>query len=1284
MEKPEEPEYPDDIFRIILSHDYTSLDSGYIIKLAPDDLIRTVTVRPAGPEEEVAEPFAYNPFSGSRFLDTVSFIRLATLFYREPANGALEGEILTTRVREHLSRYLTRETTINYSFYLADNTTPAPAALRTEQKLIEVRRQQEWENAALNQRMKFFDTVFKTVAKLYLGTTATESADVGYQYPENVTLFNVGDMVLSPILVFVSDQLKDPNTEQLVFQSKIYDHAKDLSGLLSSVIDYRTSGDGFRLSLRTVGGEYRTGTYYRDLHRLIIPNTHEQVFNTDIPPGYLDEYELNLTISWSLYGIKIDFNLFLQAIMTDPLLRTYLTINDTITPSFMRLRKSINFIYSPSPDETTIYEVTLESQKLYSAKEVTLDTVGTKKMPRDTYHITFTISRLPNRDQVNTVKHILSYLVYYYERNIQPALIDQYTAAFPSYAPNYLIVSQRGAQGGKLISKLQSIDPDKFPEGYARRCLGGQQVDVISQEEYKQLKAEAAQTGEIFSAVKFPRKEDRTPGEQVVTVTCRSKEYPHIGFKRNRDLPNADKYPWIPCCYKKKQEGKKSSGYTRYMNGIPDVDNVRELEQAAARSKEGLQRVDIILPFARKGSIPNIITRVLRNYGLSSEEEPQRFGVYESVNAFIHCVMYAMGNSESMSTGTARKDALGYIEETSLNARETYVAEWRQRIAASGDFDSLKQQLYDYSDEEIRRELDNVYDEFDSTIFVRLLEVYFKLKIYIFVLNYGEYQYPVMEIPRHRYIYIRNESDWPALVIFKHYSDEGTVAYELISFPNAVASGESPYLLSSSAQKGAMFHLFTDMYSLTTYVRHTAYDNIFTFNIHDYLAKLKLRPIAQYLDHYGKCRGYQVEIPLESGVLIGSILTYPQEPVGLRVATEVIPLPFSIVASLFAGNPISRSDVVGAVLRGLWFSINGFELGVYIPIVILPSEEIDDQIARYLSPDMKRASNPLVPPASEKGEFSEFLNIEQRLRKFLSIITWLYRLHERVVRTTVPTKEESKKDNIENHHRQQEARNSALRAFADYFALESEDDIEAQYRLGSISVRDDIVDLDEALAYIEEDSRGTVVRYGKILFGSKKLLTDITYYLENYLLKQPLSFYFTTRLATKATVHRAYERNFHTFEEFESWVAALTRPLTVIVDAEQLTPYRSEPMVYRVGPRGKEVMIAQAEGINVSGATFIIQNVRDGELSRALNISYNWVKDGRKRARNLGYEAPPFQDFEPINYHILEIMGRQLSIKETVEAPVAVRPSGYLYVVRLPTHSNVGVGEYYAAVLPLS
>jgi hypothetical protein len=68
----------------------------------------------------------------------------------------------------------------------------------------------------------------------------------------------------------------------------------------------------------------------------------------------------------------------------------------------------------------------------------------------------------------------------------------------------------------------------------------------------------------------------------------------------------------------------------------------------------------------------------------------------------------------------------------------------------------------------------------------------------------------------------------------------------------------------------------------------------------------------------------------------------------------------------------------------------------------------------------------------------------------------------------------------------------------------------------------------------------------------------------------------------------------------------------------------------------------------------------------------------------LGYEAAPFSDLEPINYYVLEVMGRQLSIHQTVEAPLAIRPDKYLYILRLPTYSNVGVGEYHAAVLPLS
>lgn len=617
VEEGAEELYPDDLYGIIYAHENpeVTIDSRFVFLITPDDVARTI-------------PGFYkftttNPFSGTDFITSYEYVQNAANLYPDVAPDTLLDLILP-----HLKPYTTDQVVIRQTFILAfagtDLDILAGPKLSSEEKRrirddVTVARDNEW--AKSQGRINFLDEVFDFASGeaaspegVRTSVITVTKSDVSYQYPNNEAterLFTITDIPLNQSLTFAANISEDELTGEDLFGSKIYDRARDLDKLLGSIAEYRKKEVGFHLSFYD-GDDYRTGIYSPITHRLVIPSTHSAVFTNVVPPDLLPygESEVNLTVTWTLYRCGIVLELLLHAIMTDTLLRRYLSIDETAAPYSLRLNKNIVFYYPYSADDRRAFEVTISSQRLHSETEIEiLDLSGTvrkEKMAAKTRYLNFSVGKVSNREQADGIRYLLNYLITYFKRNLQKDLMQFYKASFPTWKPNYTIVSSAGTggSGGTLISKLQSINKDIFPKGYARLCLGDRQVDVVTPEEETLLEEEARAQGRPFSSFEFPRKGDRKAGEQVLILTCPSTDNPYVGFRRNYFLSNSKRYPYLPCCYAKDQD-KPGTGYRIYMGIEEEIDSIATLTKKN-RGKAGkeLLKVDRLLKFSQKRSIP--------------------------------------------------------------------------------------------------------------------------------------------------------------------------------------------------------------------------------------------------------------------------------------------------------------------------------------------------------------------------------------------------------------------------------------------------------------------------------------------------------------------------------------------------------------------------------------------------------------------------------------------------------------------------------------------------------
>ena len=107
-------------------------------------------------------------------------------------------------------------------------------------------------------------------------------------------------------------------------------------------------------------------------------------------------------------------------------------------------------------------------------------------------------------------------------------------------------------------------------------------------------------------------------------------------------------------------------------------------------------------------------------------------------------------------------------ESVRLAKIETYMSSVRKSIAETIYPACLKQELFDYTDDEISNMLQSPLLHFDSKIFFRAIEEYFKINLFVFEPS-GETE-TVFEYPQYAVFPIRRfDPDRPVILIYKSY-----------------------------------------------------------------------------------------------------------------------------------------------------------------------------------------------------------------------------------------------------------------------------------------------------------------------------------------------------------------------------------------------------------------------------------------------------------------------------------------------------------------------------------
>ena len=885
------------------------------------------------------------------------------------------------------------------------------------------------------------------------------------------------------------------------------------------------------------------------------------------------------SVSAELFMFDIEFNdlLLSHMILNDKLINNYLFMKEMST-SFVEKKKQMKIFFRSvqSFEETDApASIRFSINQMYAngGEVVTLSNQETLRLNQNDPYIRIKISSADSLATIDTFLTIFSRLMSRYKETK-----DILEETYIEYIPNFLeeknkqmVTSIRkiGKEADTKITRLKQVAPDLFVTDYARKCLCPFQPIPIPDDEIEAWENKTfIYKGEEYyrQVLAFP------PDNPKWNFVCPEDSYPFPGVRKNT-LSNSGIYAGLPCCFVNDQmgEGVKSKYNRIYGSSEEEIQEVKEVDTHMIKT-------DKILENGRYGLLPTSISDLLSNV---IKNDIFRKGVPRSINSLLHCISIAAEDPQYLA-----KDS----EE-----REIYLAKLRETIAKSTLPGLLKQELYDFSDFEISSSFKEGF--LDPDYYYRAIEEAYKINIFVFSpseneekrLKNKEESEGVLRLPRFKLFPVRSPMpDRPTICIYRTLgSERDKLEYpqcELIvshtDEKDQALFGKDMYQLIFNANLTLSKTISWELVDSNNKIDILARENIYS-RLNFYLLTEK-KAKKQYIDEYGKLRGLYLPHMKEELLMV----IPPSAPENL-VTTNYIPRPnYKTVLNLFP-NPVAVSSTLNDEIDGLWFSVLDLVYGIYIPIKpISIKEAIFSNI-------------PLGPgnPLGEKG-----LEVVPRIRKLkrdldfiIQVFKWLFSLT-----------------------------NDSLEDFIQKYVGVSNgviDDKNGKLKIDSAQIYD-FSNIGKTFPKVNDLESGIIEMSKRVptLFVSGKLFIYSDKFVEGiyYLMKKHFKEYGKGEIPVSITREQLTEQDFKTIpgialflseKDLRSWLSSFGKFPKIFTTINSSFMLKNEPFIYR----------------SDDGHIYLIQNVSEGNLYRALNVNYYW--DLHKV--NPGFRTPEYDDEIP-------------------------------------------------------
>lgn len=917
----------------------------------------------------------------------------------------------------------------------------------------------------------------------------------------------------------------------------------------------------------------------RDIDKQIMVDILKELLLCDI----VDIEEEKIIGDFHIYDVNLINPIFYHLIYSN--YYNYMFIDETITPIADKRKINIRMYY-PNEDPNifnnkkslTILH-NFHQEDITNPNIITYYSVEDQQLRQVEYPNGYTSVRF-NFDGHN--QFVVEYIIY-----IMTRILSQYINDYENVIPYYSIVSnflrneeiKKVEKANNKIQRLKQMFPDVFVGKYARSCSKKQQPVVID--------------GELIND--WLEQNDYNYEDHILPFRYRDNDY---YFRCDSDVYI---YPKMkngrPCCFQK-----------------PDTTS----EKRTSRIIKNI----LFLTEDKIGELPTNLNQIL-SYVELPPLKLTRLGVVpkENKNNLLHCLL-----------------RIRYPRLT-FNEREQQIINIRRHFSTKYHPALVKQEMYDFHDDDIRQMVGNPDVYFDPDIFYRYVEEYFKINLFIFS--------DQLIIPRHKFYHIRpmmiNEN--PTVVLFRLYKTTVETRkypeYDIIQYNgNNLIYGETMYKYLLSILYGSQI-----IYNIDLSTSVLSYQNQYQYLNYNHIIrqpyKQLFKMVSQGVDTYGKLRLINIMGNIDNKQVQFSIMGNPSQPMNLPVITsnnEIYRISRELLSTIIPVKP-STISIINDMIQGFWFPILDNPYGIYIPVIpYYNTGKISIKYPTRYSP-FQFNNKELIDNINREGKLRKDINI------LFQIIIWLYQIYE-------------------FHYM---SNDKSLNDFMNYFTIiPFDNDSVYFYDFGNINQKfitvDEVNDMEDIINYLERIP--TLIENRKIRLYSQKMKDSIIYYLQqfnnNYSLKSKM------KMANK--IYRLFENEsdfiqhtnnfiFIGDDKLNQWKSSMGYGIEMVsyitsFDDDLKNPdiERKEPFFYNINER-----------------FYIVQNV-DGNIYSALNVSYNWYTS----IYNPGYYTKEINKNVPyILYNIDE--DKQLVPIQSNSTPV----NDFLEVL---TYGN----NKYAALLPIN
>jgi hypothetical protein len=494
--------------------------------------------------------------------------------------------------------------------------------------------------------------------------------------------------------------------------------------------------------------DYKKKEIYDSKQEIISENIKELEFNTTGILFFFGNTYLNIHV---LQDLIMNNNLFSQMM--------YINEREKATKD-----KGANIYVYFKNYLTGLVKINLTRQKIESKRDKILEKSESAKFKE--YYIRVKISKSSDLNSVNIFRKQFSILLGYYKTKYKE-IAKNYNNLL---GLNSIILEPPMIKETKGNINIVDISPKVFFRGWAILC--NNKTQILDKDEINKLKLNKDEKGKYPAYIEIKEKGKKTDKKLNVMIypsldnkseypvthnikpeyyVCTTKSHSYPGLTENTRKDNKDKFPFIPCCFSVDQTIKPTSSYRHYFYK-EKIKKIKTKQTIAIKSNKKILDKDII------GSLPKNINNILdfcnsytdidqnTNKPYKDNEYFYRLGVSSTTNSFLECIVLA------------------------LKKPETNINNIRVKLATKKYAASCKQEMYDYSIEEIINKIKDTTQYFDPNFFINLLEIKFKCNIFLFRLI-DEYKVDITR-PRNSKGYYKFSRNYPCVFVYENVDQQ--------------------------------------------------------------------------------------------------------------------------------------------------------------------------------------------------------------------------------------------------------------------------------------------------------------------------------------------------------------------------------------------------------------------------------------------------------------------------------------------------------------------------------